>query len=115
MLRPFHTFALPALMAVILAGCGKPIPAERSAYIGDWRASQMLVLITADGYVNYERREGNVTTKVNAPLKRFEGDDFVVGFGPFETTFVVTSPPRAKAGTWTMTVDGVELRRAGQG
>ena len=72
----------------------------------------MSLLITQDGSVDYRRVKGGAKTSITAPLKKFEGDNFVVGIGLWTTTFVVSKPPREEAGRWKMTVDGVELIRA---
>jgi hypothetical protein len=101
---------LCALM--LLAACANPVPAEKAAYVGQWTAPGMSLSITQDGSVDYRRVKGGVTTTINAPLKKFEGDNFVVGIGLWTTTFVVSSPPREEAGRWKMTVDGVEVTRA---
>jgi hypothetical protein len=62
--------------------------------------------------VEYERRGGGgSTTSVKAPIQRFEGNNFVVGVGPFSTTFVVSRPPYLDGSVWKMVVDGVELVR----
>jgi hypothetical protein len=99
---------------LLLAACsGQPLPAEKASYAGDWRASEMRILITPAGHVSYERRAGNSSKSIDAPLKRFEGDNFVVGIGPFDTTFVVSKPPWRDQAVWKMTVDGVELVRRG--
>jgi hypothetical protein len=104
---------LLAVAIVMLAACGEPIPQARLAYAGDWRGKQMRLVITPGGYCEYNRRhEGGNTTTVNAPIQRFEGDNFVVGIGLFTTTFVVSKPPHLEGGQWKMTVDGVELTRA---
>ncbi len=71
----------------------------------------MSLLITQDGSVAYERFKGGVKTSVNAPLKKFEGDNFVVGMGMWTTTFVLSKPPQQDGRRWKMTVDGVELTR----
>ena len=98
--------------ALLLAGCGEPIPQARLAYAGDWRGKEMRLVITPEGYCEYNRRhEGGNSTKINAPIQRFEGDNFVVGIGLFTTTFIVSKPPRLDGGQWKMTVDGVELTR----
>lgn len=97
--------------ALLLAACANPVPPEKSAYVGQWNAPGMRLLITQDGKVSYARNKGATKTTINAPLKRFEGDNFVVGIGMWTTTFVVSSPPREAAGRWKMTVDGVELIR----
>jgi hypothetical protein len=97
--------------ALLLAGCTKPIPPERSTYVGEWRAPQMAVVIGQDGNVVYRRVEGGNTATLSGSLKEFVGDDFVVGIWPFLTTFDVTVPPHEQDGVWSMTVDGVELRR----
>lgn len=101
---------LCALM--LLAACAKPLPPEKAAYAGHWTAPGMSLLITQDGSVEYRRIKGGVTTTINAPLKKFEGDNFVVGIGLWTTTFVVSSRPHEEAGRWKMTVDGVEVIRA---
>ncbi len=101
-------------MAVLLAGCANPVPPEKSAYVGQWNAPGMSLLILQDGSVSYKRIKGGVSTSVNAPLKKFEGDNFVVGIGLWTTTFVVSKPPREAAGRWKMTVDGVELTRTSE-
>lgn len=99
------------VLRAALAACAKPLPPERAAYVGEWRAKSMVLHISPDGNVSYKRQQGNSTTSINAPLKAFSGNDFVVGVGPMETTFVVSAPPRQREGGWTMTVDGVELVR----
>ncbi len=100
-----------AALAALLAACGAPVPAAKAAYVGAWRSDRMQLLITADGYVRYERRNGNGRTSINAPIQRFDGDNFVVGVGFMHTTFVVSRPPHRDGSRWKMTVDGVELVR----
>ncbi len=102
---------LPVLLAGLLGACGMEVPAAKSAYIGYWEADGMSLLITQDGSVSYKRMKKGASTKINAPLKAFHGDDFEVGVGPMVTMFKVSSPPHEVAGSWTMTVDGVELTR----
>ena len=102
---------LAAVMALWLAACANPVPPNKASYVGQWDAPGMRLLILQDGSVSYNRIKGGVTTTINAPLKHFEGDNFVVGIGLWTTTFVVSQPPREVAGQWKMTVDGVELIR----
>jgi hypothetical protein len=96
-------------VALYLTACGKPVPPEKSAYVGQWKAPQMSLLITQDGSVKYERLEGGVSKSISGPLQGFRGNNFDVGFGPISTTFVVASPPRQDGESTKMTVDGVEL------
>lgn len=103
--------ALVAALALTLTACGKPVPAEKSAYVGEWQDKTMYLLITQDGSVRYKRLKGGGTTSVEGPLKGFKGHDFEVGIGPMSTTFVVNQPPHQQAGNWTMVVDGVALTR----
>lgn len=106
------TWALGLLLAALmLASCANPVPPEKSAYVGHWEAPGMSLLITQDGQVVYWRKKGSTTSEINAPLKKFDGDNFVVGVGLWTTTFVVSKPPREESGRWKMTVDGVELLR----
>lgn len=103
--------AMALALAGSLAGCAKPVPAEKAEYVGTWQGPQMTLTIHAGGRVLYARRRGNTATSVDAPLKRFENEDFIVGVGPLETRFDVTRPPHRAGGAWRITVDGVELTR----
>lgn len=103
--------ALLVSIALLLAGCSEPIPPEKVGYAGEWRGENVVLVITLEGAVQYERRSGSSKVSVNAPIQRFVGDDFVVGIGPFSTTFVVSRPPHLVDGQYRMVVDGVELTR----
>ena len=103
----------PLLLAValLLAACAEPIPPEKIGYAGEWRAPNVILVITPDGHVRYRREEGNSKVTIDMPIQRFEGDDFVVGVGPFNTKFVVSKPPHVVDGQYRMVVDGRELTR----
>ncbi len=103
-------WVLPVLVA-LLAGCGKPVPPGKAAYVGEWHSAAMAMLITQDGSVAYKRLQGGVSKSISGPLQGFDGDNFVVGVGPIRTTFMVSLPPHQDRGAWKMTVDGVELTR----
>jgi len=94
-----------------LSACGQPVPPEKSTYVGEWHAPGMGLLITQDGSVVYKRIKGGVTTSINGPLRRFDGDDFIVGLPYLTTRFEVSKPPFQDGGKWKMVVDGVELTR----
>jgi len=100
-------------MTIFLSACGKPVPPEKSAYVGEWREKVMYLLITQDGGVRYKRFKGGANVSVDGPLKQFDGDNFEVGIGPASTTFVVTRPPYQDGNEWKMVVDGVELTKVG--
>lgn len=102
---------LALVAALFVAACSQPVPAEKVAYVGAWKSDRMALVITADGYVQYERRKDGGHTTINAPIQRFDGDNFVVGVGVLHTTFVVSRPPHREGSQWKMTVDGVELVR----
>ena len=108
---------LPLMVAalaapLILSGCGQSVPDDKAAYVGAWHAQGMDLTLTKDGKINYKRVSGNSSKSIDGPLRRFEGDNFVVGIPFISTTFVVSKPPHQEAGAWKMTVDGVELTRA---
>lgn len=103
--------SLIALLALLITGCSKPLPQDRINYAGEWRAPQMYLLIDPDGRVSYERRNGANTSSVNAPIKEFVGDDFVVGMAFVTTTFEVSEAPHLNNGQWEMVVDGVRVTR----
>lgn len=109
-----RTLFLGACAATLLVACGEPVPAAKTAYVGEWQASTMRLSITQDGTVRYKRANDNVTTEVNGPLQGFKGDNFDVGIGPMRTTFVVTVPPHQVGTTVKMVVDGVELSKVAQ-
>jgi hypothetical protein len=99
-------------LALLLAACGKPVPPEKAAYVGEWRSPVMSLRLMQDGSFKYKRVKEGVTTTIEAPLQAFEGDNFLVGVGSMTTTFVVSKPPYQDNGQWKMVVDGVELTRA---
>jgi hypothetical protein len=105
-------FAFIAACVLLLAACSQPLPPTKLSYAGEWQASHVYLLITPDGRVEYKRQRDGGNVSIEAPIKAFEGDNFLVGVGPFTTTFVVSQPPRqGEDGKWKMTVDGVELTR----
>jgi len=114
LVHPMKQIATAFALLLALAGCGKPVPPDKLAYVGEWREPTMYLLITADGSIRYKRLKGGVTTSIDGPLKGFIGDDFVVGVGPVNTTFVVSEPPHEVDGSWRMVVDGVKLVRSAQ-
>ena len=105
--------ALLVLPLALLAGCAEPLPPERADYAGVWHNDRTRLVISPAGRVLYTTTsDRGVHKKIAAPIKRFDGDSFDVGIGPFATTFVVsTAPRRGGDGRWTMTVDGAELVR----
>ena len=104
--------AFVAACLFLLAACGEPLPKSKVGYAGEWQAPSVYLLITPDGRVEYRRQREGGNVSIEAPIKEFEGDNFVVGVGPFTTTFVVSQPPKlGEDGKWKMTVDGVELTR----
>ena len=102
---------LLVIFILALTGCGQPVPPEKSAYVGEWQAPDMQLLITQDGSVKYERLKGDVTTSVSGPLQKFEGNNFSVGISFMSTTFVVSKPPYQDGNAWKMVVDDVELTK----
>jgi len=104
--------AWAAVLGTLLAGCGQPVPPDKAAYVGQWQSERMTLRISADGRVDYRRSEGSTSTKISAPIQRFDGPHFEVGVGPISTRFTVSSPPQDDGdGTVRMTVDGVALTR----
>jgi hypothetical protein len=102
------------VLGILLVACARPLPAERAAYAGVWRGGPMVLVILSEGRVSYRRKEDNWSTSVNAPIKEFNGDDFIVGAGFMSTKFVVSSAPHEDRGVWQMTVDGVVVTRTAE-
>jgi hypothetical protein len=109
-IRSFGRLAALAAL-VLLVSCAQPVPPARAAYVGDWRGENMQLLISPGGQVHYFRQRGGSRTTVDMPIQAFEGDDIIVGFGPFKTRFAVSKPPHREGNVFKMTVDGVELVR----
>ena len=105
-----YLFALVLIFTLI--GCSKPLPESRQAYLGEWRGEGVVLNIMPDGMVDYQRTQGSASTSIKAPIKRFEGDDLVVGVLFMATTFIVNEPPNYSDGIWVMTVDGIKLVKA---
>lgn len=106
--------AVLLLLALMLAACGKPVPPEKAAYVGEWQEKTMYLLITKDGSVRYKRLKGGANTSIEGPLKGFTGHNFDVGVGPMSTTFVVGKPPYQEGGKWKMVVDDVQLTKTAE-
>jgi hypothetical protein len=103
---------LPAVLLISATACGNiAVPADRQDYVGVWTGGGMTLAIAPNGRVEYERQRGASSTSISAPLRRFEGDDLVVGIPLFSTRFDVQRPPRLDSLGWSMVVDGVELHR----
>src|SRR5262249_47874292 len=95
---------LVGLLVLGLGACGRPVPLDKAAYVGDWWAPNMYLAITRDGSVAYERRQGTRTTSVSGPLQGFRGNDFDVGIWFLSTTFAVSRPPFQDGEHWKMVV-----------
>lgn len=98
-------------LTLFLTACSKPLPEAKLSYVGEWQSKEMYLLILRDGSVAYKRLKAGATTSVNGPLKKFVGDDFVVGFAFLTTTFKVSEAPHQINGQWQMVVDGIRLTR----
>src|SRR5687767_666726 len=92
--------ALALFLALALAACAKPVPPEKSAYVGEWTRPEMYLLITRDGSVRYKRLKAGATVEINGPLQKFEGDGFSVGIASLATKFKVDQPPHRVDGAW---------------
>jgi hypothetical protein len=106
---------MAGLLASLLVACAKPLPEGKANYAGEWRGGPISLVITPDGRAAYKREEGNMSKSIDAPIKEFKGDNFVVGVGFMSTEFVVARPPHEEGGAWKMTVDGIELTRLPEG
>jgi len=105
-------FLITLVMVLCLTACAKPVPADKAAFVGEWKSSEMYLQITQDGHVDYKRSVGGGSKSVSAPLQGFNGDNFDVGIGAMSTSFIVTSPPHQDGTAIKMTVDGIELTKA---
>ena len=109
-MRPLAAVLLASCL-LLLAASAEPLPKDKLEYAGEWQGGTTRLVISPGGQCEYERRSNGNSVNLNAPIQRFEGDDFVVVVGVFTTTFVVSKPPHLANGRWRMVVDGVELTR----
>ena len=99
-------------LAAALCGCSaKPVPPEKSSYVGTWKGPKMSVSITQAGNVKYERGDSWIPKSLNGALQGFSSDSFDVAVYGYTTTFVVSLSPHEVGDTIRMTVDGVELTK----
>ena len=84
--------AIPFVL-LILFSCGfggaGGIPEDKKEYVGAWASDEIYLEITENGTVNYKRESGGSSTSVNAPIQKFEGNNFIVGALGINTTKVV--------------------------
>jgi hypothetical protein len=90
---------------------GISVPDDKRAYVGEWSAAGYQLSIAPSGRIHYERHISNVETKLDVPIQKFAGDDFIAGVLFWTTTFHVTEPPHRTDGGWRMTSDGVTFTR----
>ena len=88
-----------------------PVPASKTAYIGNWQGKDMSLSIAANGKVEYKRLSAKKNVNLSIELASFNGDNFDAGVGIFHSTFVVSRPPAKVGAKTTMVVDGVELTK----
>ena len=99
-------------LAAALCGCSaKPVPPEKSSYVGTWQGPKMSVSITQAGKVKYERTDGWIPKSLDGALQGFSSDSFDVSVYGYTTQFVVSLSPHEVGNTVRMTVDGVELTK----
>lgn len=92
-----------------------PVPAGKSAYVGDWQGNAMRLHIAQDGTIEYKRDQPGKNVSVTIELVKFDGDNIEAGANTawikVSSTFVVSQPPHRDGGKWKMVVDGVELTK----
>ncbi|MDB4835139.1 hypothetical protein OAH12_00980 [Cyclobacteriaceae bacterium] len=109
----FVKYLLLSVLVVGLFSCsGIQVPNDKQDYIGFWQSDIMYMKFSADGHVEYKRVEGGTSKSINAPLQKFDGDNFEVGAMGMTSVFEVSQVPTEDGnGRWTMIVDGVKLVR----
>ncbi len=90
---------------------GIPVPEDKTAYVGEWSSTGYRLSIASSGRIHYERDTPGVETKLDVPIQKFTGDDFIAGVLLWTTTFHVTEPPHRTDNGWRMTSDGVTYTR----
>ena len=96
---------------ILLTACAKQINKSRVAYVGIWLSKDMVLSIHQNGKVDYTFRKHGIIQTISAPLIKFEGDSFVIGYLFITTKFIVTEAPHKVNGKWQMVVDGIRLNK----
>ena len=111
--RRLTTLGLATLLFCGLAGCtGVPLPEDKWEYAGLWRGGKVTLEIFPEGQVRYQKLIGSSGhTRVNGPIKKYDGDDFITEVLFVSNRFRVDRPPFQDDGRWWMVVDGVMLKR----
>jgi len=89
----------------------KPVPDDKSDYIGMWLGGPITFEVRPDGILFYEKTNGGTSTSLEVPITIWGNSSISAGIGPFATTFAINSPPQQIDGQWTMTVDDQILLR----
>ena len=85
-----------------LAACAQPLPADLTAYAGEWSGPGTVLSITLGGDLAFEQKTRGTTIEILGPIKELDGDDIVVGFA-FTTSTIDVSRRRSSetaAGRW---------------
>ncbi len=100
----------------LLTGCQAPLSDDKRKYIGRWESNTMTLVITKEGYLEYEKLAG-IKKSLSAPIKSFTDDTIVAGLWLFTTEFHIDQPPQQanSNGLWSMVIDGETLYRTQRG
>ena len=92
---------------------GTGIPKDKQEYIGTWKYEnpEIILKISPDGRIDYSYKAQGTNKNIQAPIQKFEGNNFVAGALGIHTTFIVSQPPHLSGNSWQMTVDGRTLIR----
>ena len=108
------TIFLCIVLSTVLIACSHPLETEQLNYAGTWSSadSRVNLTITPEGRLEYSNNQPGKSSSLSAPIKKFNGDSFDAGFGPFSTEFKVSQPPtQDPQGNWFMVVDGFTLAK----
>ena len=108
-------FRLFCFSAILLSACAKPLPADKLNYAGTWQNddSSIQLVISKLGQMQYrEYRDANNYTVLSGPIRSFNRQKILFGFGPFSKEFMISQAPHLNSnGIWSMTINGEYLNR----
>ena len=92
--------------------CSGEMPDSKKEYIWNWESNISKMKIYENWYLEYNKVSWSTNVSINAPIKKFEDDKFIVGILFLTTDFVINTPPYTEWAYWKMKIDNIEYQKS---